>query len=92
MTSKINVIAASVAGLPAVANPRQRADAGAATDAVDATAAARDTPSIFQSRRDRAPLQSARVAKLRGIVLDGAYRINSIQIAKRLVEIEKSLP
>jgi len=39
-----------------------------------------------------APVDSARVEKLRAAVLDGSYKVNAHKIADRLVDLEKKLP
>ena len=39
-----------------------------------------------------APVDSARVEKLRAAVLDGSYKVDAQKIADHLVELEKKLP
>ena len=92
MTSKINGLPpiSTTADLPAVIGRKAgaaKSEAGVAdTDRLDLTASAR----VLGDSGTDAPIDSARVDKLRQAIADGSYRIDADRIAGRLLDLERT--
>jgi negative regulator of flagellin synthesis FlgM len=75
-------------GTPATDAVKSGADVGA----TQSTLVASGTLGTRAPAATNAPVDTAKVEKLRAAVLDGSYKIDSQKIADRLVDLEKTLP
>jgi negative regulator of flagellin synthesis FlgM len=83
--------------VPAVTNTPKRAgtDGVKSADGVVATQSTLVAGGTLSTRAPAAadaPVDTAKVEKLRAAVLDGSYKVDSQKIADRLVDLEKKLP
>lgn len=66
--------------------------AGAAATVAGATTTAQPTAPVLPQRTREAPVDQARVERLRAAILDGSYVVDSGRIADRLIDWERQWP